>query len=220
MLCIGGQSFANEVLLDKLNSIQNRIDDCGTKILNANQIAERVIFVYNNEEKKALLKSDKSITDRQVSLYANEYQFIENDDELAGYLARQIVIISRTYNGAFKGFLRTLQIKVSPKKFEIVADKVAVDLMVKAGYDPVGLITYIHKTAPQKRYDVISTKNLTSKRLAILYEYIYTKYPYYLANNKYINNEHYQNFLLTSQNNRRLLEEKVKSGSKKELDYE
>ena len=92
--------------------------------------------------------------------------------------------------------------------------------MVKAGFNPLGLITYINKTVPQKRHDLISNKNLASKRLAIVYEYIYTKYPYYLKNNEYINNKHYQNFLLTSQNNRRLLEEKMQSGSKKTLNYE
>ena len=51
-------------------------------------------------------------------------------------------------------------------------------------------------------------------------EYIYTKYPYYLANNTYINNEFYQRFLLTSQNNRRLLQEKIKNNSKENLKYE
>ena len=69
--------------------------------------------------------------------------------------------------------------------------------------------------------DVISAlQNLASKRLAIIYEYIYTKYPYFLANNAYIENEHYQNFLLSSQENRRMLQEKIKTGSKKELKYE
>ena len=56
------------------------------------------------------------------------------------------------------------RIKAAPKKFEIVADKIAVDYMVKAGYNPIALITFIQKTVPQKRYDTISTKNLTSKR--------------------------------------------------------
>ena len=46
------------------------------------------------------------------------------------------------------------------------------------------------------------------------------KYPYFLENNKYFENEHYQNFLLTSVNNRRMLLNKIKSGSKEELDYE
>ena len=79
----------------------------------------------------------------------------------------------------------------------------------------------IHKKHLQDNYyDLISNKNLASKRLAIVYEYIYTKYPYFLANNPYLNNKYYQNFLLTSENNRKLLEEKVKTGSKKTLHYE
>jgi hypothetical protein len=107
-----------------------------------------------------------------------------------------------------------------PKKFEIVADKRAVDYMVTAGYNPVGLITFIQKTSPQARQDFISHKNLTSKRLAIIYEYIFTKYPYYLLHNPYINSEAYQNFLLTSYKNRKMLEEKIMTGSKKAIKYE
>jgi hypothetical protein len=61
---------------------------------------------------------------------------------------------------------------------------------------------------------------LTSKRLANVYEYIYTKYPYYLKNNEYITNEAYQNFLLTSVENRKKLQDKVRTGSKKEIKYE
>ena len=92
--------------------------------------------------------------------------------------------------------------------------------MVKAGYNPLGLITYINKTCPQKRQDTFSSNNLTSKRLAHIYEYIYMKHPNFIINNQYINNEYYQNFLLTSQENRRLLKEKVeKQDWKAKLDY-
>ena len=107
-----------------------------------------------------------------------------------------------------------------PKIYEIVADKRAVDFMVNAGYNPIGLITYINKAFPQKRFDRFSSTNLTSKRLAIIYEYIYTKYPYYLTNNKYLETDSYQNFLLNSTNNRKLLEEKIKNNLKGDLDYE
>ena len=58
--------------------------------------------------------------------------------------------------------------------------------MVKAGYNPLGLITYIHKTVPQARQDKISSNNLTSKRLANIYEKIYMQYPSFLVNNTYI----------------------------------
>lgn len=204
----------------KEQTAQSRINDMGSKILNSNKIDKRMIFVYNSQEKKSLLKMDPSVTSRQIILYDGDYKFVQNDDELAALVSRGILTAMKSYHGALNGYLSALQIKAAPKKFEIVADKRAVDFMVNAGYDPVGLITFIQKSCPQKRFDRFSNRNLTSRRLAIIYEYIYTKYPYFLANNKYFENEHYQNFLLTSQDNRRMLQEKIKTGSKKELDYE
>lgn len=201
-------------------TIQNRIDNIGAKILNANKIPDRVIFVYNKEEKKSKLKMDTTLSSRQIQMYDNSYKFIENDDELAAYLARGIALATRSFNGVFAGGLKSIEMKAAPKKYQIVTDKIAVDYMVNAGYHPVALITYLQKTAPQRRFDRFSNQNLTSKRLAIIYEYIYTKYPYYLANNPYFENEHYQNFLLTSVYNRKLLKEKIETGSKEKIKYE
>ena len=207
-----------KILLNQ--SIQSRVNDIGAKLLNANRIEQRIVFVYDEKGKDSLLKIDKSVTSREIVLYGSEYKFIQNDDELAAYLSRGILAAMKSYHGFFKGYLSALQLKAAPKKFEVVADKRAVDFMVAAGYNPIGLITFIQKSCPQKRYDTISTKNLTSKRLAIIYEYIYTKYPYFLSNNSYLENEHYQNFLLTYQENRKMLYEKIKSGKKGTLHYE
>ena len=201
-------------------SIQSRINDIGSKLLNANKIDKRIIFVYDEQAKDTFFKINPELTRRQVVVYGSEYKFIQNDDELAAYLARGILITAKSYEGLFNGYLSAFELKAAPKKFELAADKRAVDFMVNAGYHPVGLITFIQKSCPQKRFDRFSNKNLTSKRLAHIYEYIYTKYPYYLANNPYYENEHYQNFLLTSMKNRKMLEEKIKSGSKEELPYE
>lgn len=211
---------SDETQLAQVQSIQSRIDDCGARILNANKIEKRVIFAYSEAEKSGLLEIDKDLTRRQVVVYAGRYKFVDSEDELAAVLAREIAIATRSYDGILNGSLRALQIKAAPKKFEIVADKTAVDFMVKAGYNPLGLITYIQKVYPQKRYDVVSNKNLTSKRLAFIYEYIYTKYPYFLVNNTYLENVHYQNFLLTSVENRRKLHEKIQSGSNERVKYE
>ena len=52
-----------------------------------------------------------------------------------------------------------------------------------------------------------------------VYEYIYKKYPEYLANNAYKNNIYYQNFLLTSKENRAKFQKKVESGSKSSINY-
>ena len=126
----------------------------------------------------------------------------------------------RTYDGSIGGIISALQVKMSPKKYELVADKRAVDYMVTAGYNPLGLITYIVKSAPQKKQDAISSHNLTSKRLMHIYEHIYFKYPCYLVNNTYIDNEYYQHFLLSSIENRRKLEVKIKTKDKGRVDYE
>lgn len=128
-------------------------------------------------------------------MYQDYYRQIADDNELAAYLAREISNASRTFDGIGNGWLTAVQIKAAPKKFETVADKRAVDFMVKAGYNPIALITFINKAFPQQYQDFISNKNLTSKRLALIYEYIYTKYPYFLANNEYLENPNYQNFL-------------------------
>lgn len=201
--------FASEFTLKQENAITCKINEIGTKILNANKIEKRVIFTYDKEEKIGLLKNTKALTSRQVIVYAEAYRNIADDNELAAYIAREIPAALRSYDGIASGWLSSIKIKAAPKKYELVFDKFAIDYMVKAGYNPLGLITYINKTCPQKRQDTFSSNNLTSKRLANIYEYIYINYPSFLANNTYLENEYYQNFLLTSQDNRRLFQEKV-----------
>lgn len=221
MISIVGKVFAmDDNVIVREQTIQSKINDVGFRILNANKIDKRIIFVYDKNAEKSLLNSTDEVTKRQIVLYESDIKFISNEDELAGFLARGISMALKSYGGFWNGGLSAVQVKAAPKIYEIVADKRAVDFMVNAGYDPIGLITYINKAFPQRRFDRFSNTNLTSKRLAIIYEYIYTKYPYYLANNKYLETESYQNFLLNSMSNRKLLEDKIKNKSTKDLDYE
>lgn len=216
-----GMVFAVEqVDIIKEQTVQEKINDVGFKILNANKVDKRIIFVYDKAEKKSLLKSADELTKRQIIVTEGDYKFIANDDELAAFVSRGISMALKSYGGVWRGGLNAIQVKAAPKIYEIVADKRAVDFMVNAGYHPVALITYLQKSHPQKRYDKFSSTNLTSKRVAIIYEYIYTKYPYYLANNKYFETESYQNFLLTSVDNRKKLEEKIKNNSTERVKYE
>ena len=202
------------------NAIQSRVDYIGYKVLNCNKIQKRMIFVYSKDQKKKELSIDKALTDRQIIVYDELYKSVQTDDELAAMLSREISTAVKSYDGMWGGKLDSIEVTLGAKKFETVADKRAVDYMVNAGYNPLALIVYIHKTCPQKRGDKIGRHNLTSKRLARIYEYITYKYPSYLSNNEYINNEYYQNFLLTSVENRKKLEEKIKTNSNKEVDYE
>lgn len=220
-LLISSAVYADENVLAEQNTINCRINSVGTKILNANKIEKRVVFAYDKSAKMSLLKGTKALTDRQVVVYGDAYKDIETDDELAAYISREIPVALRSYDGIASGWLSSAKIKAAPKKYEMVFDKFAVDYMVKAGYNPLALIVLLNKTCPQKRQDTFSTNNLTSKRLAHIYEYIYMKHPAFLAHNEYLENEYYQNFLLTSQNNRKLLQEKVlKKDWKAKLDYE
>ncbi len=218
VLCFA-QDEAN-LELAKTNNIQNRINNIGTNILNSNKIPRRVVFTYDKRTQKKTLTTDKALTKRQVIIYDGLYNSIETDDELAAMISREISTVIKSYDGAWGGTVDSIQVALSSKKFETAADKRAVDFLVKSGYNPLALIVYINKTFPQKRFDRFSRHNLTSKRLARIYEYITYKYPQYLINNEYINNKYYQNFLLTSIENRRKLEEKIRYHSNEEIKYE
>ena len=216
MLNIGCQ--AQEEALIKEQTLQSKINEIGLNIVNSNKIDKRMVFHYSSKKKPKI--ADKTISKRQIIFYDEYYKYTDNDDEIAALLAREVSKAVRSYDGAWGGIVDSAQIKMAPKKYEIFADKRAVDYLVLAGYNPLGLITFINKAYPQKRYDKFSFSNLTSKRLALIYEYIFTKYPQYLVENEYINNEAYQNFLLTSTENRIKFQRALKAGSTGNIKYE
>ena len=98
-LCYTTAVFANvDSALIRENSIQARINNVGNKILNSNMFEKRVVFVYDENGKKSILKEDKAITKRQVVVFGEAYRNIENDDELAAYIAREIPAAIRFNN--------------------------------------------------------------------------------------------------------------------------
>lgn len=211
-------SYANSTEMIDDIKMQNHISDIGFKLLNANKIDKRMAFVY--KKKDAKIKSESGLTKRQIVIYKSRINYASDDSEIAALLAREICKTAESYTGPIQGLVSSVQVKMAPKKYEMLFDKRAVDFLVKAGYNPVALITFINKSDPQKRFDRISNHNLTSKRLANIYEYIYFQYPQFLYNNEYLHNEAYQNFLLTSIENRRKLKQKVEKGSKERINYE
>ena len=145
--------------------------------------------------------------------------YIDSDDELAGLLAHQISHGVDTYNGVLRGYISILNYWVAPNKYDLLADKRAVDYMVNAGYNPLGYIVILNKIMQQYRYDAFSNHTLITRRMMKIYEYIYTKYPSILVDNEYKDNVYYQNFLLISRNNRMLLKEHLKNGKVKNINY-
>ena len=207
--------FVQEAMLQAID-VQTHIDNIGFDILNSNKINKRIVFTYSNKDK--LYKGRPELTRRQIVVYGEDIKYAETDDETAALLAMKISNAVKAFES--EGLLGTLEVKLAPKKYEKFSDKRAVDYMVKAGYNPLGLITFIQKAYPQRKNDWISTHNLTSKRLAEVYEYIFVKYPYFLENNAYIENPYYQNFLLSSLENRKILERKLKYKTVYKVKYE
>ena len=201
----------------ELEAIQKHIGEIGYNILNSNGIEKRMVFIFDNSNK--IINAGTSSVSRTIVVYRGIYNFMEDDNELAAVMAHEISHGVDSYDGIFKGLFSGCRYFFTPRKYEYKADKRAVDYMVNAGYNPVAMIIILNKVASQYRYDWWFTYPLTSRRLMQVYEYIYTKYPEYLANNKYKNNIYYQNFLLTSRENREKFQEKVKTKSTKKVHY-
>lgn len=201
------------------DELQTRMNEVGFKILNTNRIEKRLIFMAINRVYTRDIWTDVSSVNRIVWVKPTVLPYIDDDNELAAILSHSIAHGVDTYEGALRGYVSILNYWVAPNKYDLKADKSAVDLMVNAGYNPLALITILNKIGKQYRFDAFSNHTLVSRRMMLIYEYIYTKYPSILVENEYKDNIYYQNFLLTSRKNRMLLLEKVKSGYTRRINY-
>ena len=137
--------------------LQNHINEVGFKILNANKIDVRMIFVYDKET--SILNIEPTLRKRQIIAYDKFVRQAANDDELAAFLSREICKGAESHTGFWSGFVNSIQLKAAPKKYELFFDKRAIDFMVTAGYNPLALITYLNKACPQK--EVIKYQDIT-----------------------------------------------------------
>lgn len=196
--------------------IQNQISQIGFNLLNSNAIEKRTVFYYDNSK---TINAGTYTSDRHVVFYRGLYNMMSSDDEIAAVLAHEISHSVDSYDGIMRGFFSNWNYAFAPRKYEYKADKRAIDYMVKAGYHPAAMIVAMSKAFPQSRYEWFATHPLTSRRMMEVYAYIYKKYPEYLVNNPYKNNVYYQNFLLTSRQNRAKFQAKVETKSKGSVKY-
>ena len=201
---------------DAVVKAQNKISNIGFHILNTNNIEKRMVFYYDTSK---TINAVTSNYDRRIIMYRGLYNMLNSDDEIAAILSHEISHGVDSYKGIFRGSFSSWSYAFAPRKYEYKADKLAVDYMVNAGYNPIAFIIVMNKTFPQNRYEICSTHPLTSRRTMEVYEYIYKKYPEYLVNNPYKNNVYYQNFLLTSKENRAKFQRKIETKSKGSVNY-
>ena len=170
------ETITMDNIWNKLGKREQKINLIGSKILNENKIPKRVIFRLTSGYYK--VNASARYVDKQVSVYRGLLNYIDNDDELAAILSHEIAHDMDFY----RGFGQTIVMNFNKKSYEYKADLKGIDYMVKAGYNPVAMITIMNKIGNESVWDwgLSISHPKTSRRLMKDYEYIYKKYPKYL----------------------------------------
>ena len=205
---------------------ETKVSTVGSTIISKNALPSVKFAVVEADADNSNVTSTKLLNVSKTDL-----QYTGNDNEVAAVVAKELgaivnsaastkslvtavsnSVLSNITDEKLKNVANlTQQISINhmSSKDQMNADITGVDLMINAGYNPLAIIVMDTKMMSQFRYDIFGTHPLSSRRVMQVYEYIYEKYPAFLANNKYADNLYYQNFLLTSEKNRQQLEEKI-----------
>ena len=211
VLMMSGQSVSAAIVNSLAEGeFQEYINKTGFKILNANGIDKRIVFRYSSDSS---LRTSSLSKDKSVIIPKGVIMYVEAEDELAAAIAYQIAYCLNYHESKFAN----INIKLSPKKYELLADKRAVDFLVKANYSPLSMIIMINKLYGDEKS---SKYNKPSVRMANIYEYIVRKYPEKLDNRRYNKNLYYQNFLLNSRYNRELLDNQLRDNPTANINFE
>jgi len=173
---------------------EQKVLDVGTKILNANKIDKRIAIVTGRDYKNN--NANTNYLTKTVTVYYGILPYIDNDDELAFVIGHEMGHAIDAYGGFFKW----TDMWLNSKSYETKADLVGIDLMVKAGYNPVAAICFQNKSFPETYWDgwLWTSHPKTSTRLMDMYKYIYVKYPWALQTDM-VYNVNYENFTYSSQ---------------------
>lgn len=189
-----------------------KIMDVGTHIINANKIDKRIPIQMTRTPN--LINSSSHLWNKTVKISSGILPYMDNDDELAFVLGHEIAHSIDSHDGP----LKWVAMIVNTREYEYKADLIGIDLMTKAGYNPVAAITCANKWMGEEPFDLIFTHPVTSKRLMTMYKYIYVKYPWALKSDM-IHNVNYENFTYSSEKeiNNFVNKQKQKTNKREEL---
>lgn len=171
-----------------------RVNTIGTKLLKANNLPDGITFKVSDED---TVNAYANIN-KEVYVYRGLLEAVENDDELAGVIAHEMGHIinghcakqtllngiisqinpkTKTAAGATGVELaKTLSSAKISRSDETEADLTAVDLMMKAGYNPLALISVLNKICGNY-VDILQTHPSGEKRLLAIFDYANYNYP-------------------------------------------
>lgn len=167
---------------------EEKIIYVGSKLLNDNKIDRRVPFQFARDKE---INAYSRSFDKVVSIHQGILPYFDNDDELAFVVGHEISHSLDSYGGV----PTWIAYRFNSKHYENKSDLMAIDMMVKSGYNPIAAITCSNKFMPEGQWDFgfIFSHPKTSKRLMSMYKYIRVKYPAAL-NSQMVSNVHYVNF--------------------------
>src|SRR5574344_527422 len=178
---------------------QKRINNIGAVIISRNCLPGGITFkVYSDTEINAYSNINK-----EVYVYKGLLQHVSNDEELAavisheighiinGHCAKQSLLTTAIYTIAdtlapnststAKTLSKDLAVTKLSRNDEFEADLTGVDLMKKAGYNPLAMISVLNKICGNY-IDVLETHPSGEKRLMNIYNYIDYNYHSILKN--------------------------------------
>lgn len=173
----------------------NRVNTIGQKILKANNINYPIQFKVSNE---ADINAYANI-DKEIYVYKGLLEYTSDDNELAGVISHEmghiinghcakqgvlntgVATISNVVfqSEAARGISETLVSSKLSRNDEFEADITGADLMKKAGYNPLAMVSLLNKIT-DSYMDILSSHPSGEKRLLNVYNYVEYNYPNYI----------------------------------------
>jgi len=173
----------------------NRVNTIGNKIIKSNGIGQQITFkVSDQADVNAYANMNK-----EVYVFRGLLEYVTNDEELAavishelghilnGHCAKQGVLNTgvnilanatarATGSVVAAGLGQQLATSKLSRKDEFEADITGVDLMTKAGYNPLAMISLLNKICGNY-IDIMQSHPSGEKRLLNIYDYVEYNYP-------------------------------------------
>lgn len=173
----------------------DRVNKIGKALLSKSDLPTKIEFkVMETDEINAFANGDK-----EIYVYTGLLKFVNNDAELAGVIAHEIghivnnhvakqsvvntVTSAAIYNAnidyrlkAGANVANNLTMLKMSRSEEYEADITGVDLMTKAGYNPLAMVSVLYKISGSYA-DFTSSHPSGDKRTMYIYDYINYTYP-------------------------------------------
>lgn len=173
---------------------EQRVNTIGKNLLSKNNLPTQVTFkVIESEDINAYATGDN-----QLCVYTGLLKYVTDDAELASVISHEIghilnshvakqsivnAITATAINNVANEQLKTgaaiaqnLSMKKMSRTEENEADVTGVDLMVKAGYNPLAMVSVLYKISGNY-IDILEDHPSGDKRTMYIYDYITYTYP-------------------------------------------